>query len=150
MWRQFEATAGCCFLLLLAAAASVDARSLSGESEEADPRLTKRAVSIGGGGGGGGATPPNSGSSGGAAGKNATTSAAAASEISAKKDSDLEGGRAGGDASRSISIVTQSVITFVTVFFFGCAIVLAIFAWKRFSEAPFRSVFSSTPRTWRR
>ena len=88
--------------------------------------------------GGGGGTAPHSDDSREASG-NATT------EISAEKVrvADLTGDRAGisDGASRSISIVTQTLLTFVTVFFFGCAIVLAIFAWKRFSDSPFRSVF---------
>ena len=136
MWRR-EGTAFC--LLVLAAVVSVDSRSLLSKSkseEEEEGSALKRAISISNGGGGG--TAPHSDDSREASG-NATT------EISAEKVrvADLTGDRAGisDGASRSISIVTQTLLTFVTVFFFGCAIVLAIFAWKRFSDSPFRSVF---------
>ena len=134
MWRR-EGTAFC--LLVLAAVVSVDSRSLLSKSkseEEEEGSALKRAISISNGGG----TAPHSDDSREASG-NATT------EISAEKVrvADLTGDRAGisDGASRSISIVTQTLLTFVTVFFFGCAIVLAIFAWKRFSDSPFRSVF---------
>ena len=137
MWRRQRTAAAGCFLVL-AAVASVDSRSLSkSHSEVEDGSPLKRAISISNGGG----TAPNADDSRKASG-NATR------EISAKKVvrvSDLTGDRGGvgdggGGASGSISIVTQTLITFVTVFFFGCAIVLAIFAWKRFSDSPFRSV----------
>ena len=36
------------------------------------------------------------------------------------------------------SIITQSILTFVTVFVFGCAIILAVFAWKRYTDSSFR------------
>ncbi len=49
----------------------------------------------------------------------------------------------GGESSprRGLSVVTQSVLTFVTVFVFGCAVVLATFAWKRFSSANYSPLF---------
>lgn len=40
--------------------------------------------------------------------------------------------------SASYSIITQSILTFVTVFVFGCAVILAVFAWKRFTDSSFR------------
>ena len=131
MWTA--AAAGC--FLVLAAVVSVDSGSLSKSSEVEKGSALKRAISISNGGGG---TAPDSNNSR-KASSNATT------ETSAKKVkiADLTGNRGGvddGGASRSISIVTQTLLTFVTVFFFGCAIVLAIFAWKRFSDSPFRSV----------
>ena len=118
-------------LLVLAALVSVDSRTLSKSS---DGSKWKRAISISNGG-----TAPNSSDSQKPSSANATSD-----QISAKKVrlSDLAGERGGGygdgDPSRSISIVTQTLLTFVTVFFLGCAIVLAIFAWKRFSDSPFR------------
>ena len=131
MWRrQCETALG---LLVLAALVSVDSRALSKSS---DGSKWKRAISISNSGGSGG-TAPNSSSSQKPSSANATSD-----QISAKKVrlSDLTGERGGddGDPSRSISIVTQTLLTFVTVFFLGCAIVLAIFAWKRFSDSPFR------------
>ena len=126
--RQCETALG---LLVLAALVSVDSRTLSKSS---DGSKWKRAISISNGGGG---TAPNSSDSQKPSSANATSD-----QISAKKVrlSDLTGERGGGDGdpSRSISIVTQTLLTFVTVFFLGCAIVLAIFAWKRFSDSPFR------------
>ena len=122
-------------LLLLAALVSVDSRALSTSSSgEEDGSKWKRAISISNGKGGGG-TAPNSSNSQKPSSANATSD-----QISAKKVrlSDLTGERGDGDPSRSISIVTQTLLTFVTVFFLGCAIVLAIFAWKRFSDSPFR------------
>ena len=120
-------------LLVLAALVSVDSRALSKSS---DGSKWKRAISISNSAGSGG-TAPNSSSSQKPSSANATSD-----QISAKKVrlSDLTGERGGddGDPSRSISIVTQTLLTFVTVFFLGCAIVLAIFAWKRFSDSPFR------------
>ena len=131
MWRrQCETALG---LLVLAALVSVDSRALSKSS---DGSKWKRAISISNSAGSGG-TAPNSSSSQKPSSANATSD-----QISAKKVrlSDLTGERGGGDGdpSRSISIVTQTLLTFVTVFFLGCAIVLAIFAWKRFSDSPFR------------
>ena len=38
----------------------------------------------------------------------------------------------------SASIVTQSILTFITVFVFGCAVILAVYAWKKFSESSIR------------
>ena len=122
-------------LLLLAALVSVDSRALSTSSSgEEDGSKWKRAISISNGKGGGG-TAPNSSNSQKPSSANTTLD-----QISAKKVrlSDLTGERGDGDPSRSISIVTQTLLTFVTVFFLGCAIVLAIFAWKRFSDSPFR------------
>ena len=122
-------------LLVLAALVSVDSRALSKSS---DGSKWKRAISISNSAGSGG-TAPNSSSSQKPSSANATSD-----QISAKKVrlSDLTvergGGYGNGDPSRSISIVTQTLLTFVTVFFLGCAIVLAIFAWKRFSDSPFR------------
>ena len=40
--------------------------------------------------------------------------------------------------NNSYSIITQPIVTFVTVFFFGCAVLLAVFAWKRFTDSSFR------------
>ena len=126
--RQCETALG---LLVLAALVSVDSRTLSKSS---DGSKWKRAISISNGG-----TAPNSSNSQKPRSANATSD-----QISAKKVrlSDLTvergGGYGDGDPSRSISIVTQTLLTFVTVFFLGCAIVLAIFAWKRFSDSPFR------------
>ena len=124
-------------LLVLAALVSVDSRALSKSSSgERDGSKWERAISISNGSGGGG-TVPNSSDSQKPSSANTTSD-----QISAKKVrlSDLTGERGGddGDPSRSISIVTQTLLTFVTVFFLGCAIVLAIFAWKRFSDSPFR------------
>ena len=131
MWRRQCETALC--LLVLAALVSVDSRALSKSS---DGSKWKRAISISNSAGSGG-TAPNSSSSQKPSSVNATSD-----QISAKKVrlSDLTGERGGddGDPSRSISIVTQTLLTFVTVFFLGCAIILAIFAWKRFSDSPFR------------
>ena len=120
-------------LLLFAALVSVDSRALSTSSSgEEDGSKLKRAISISNGG-----TAPNSSDS-----QKPRSANASSDQISAKKVrlSDLTGERGGddGDPSRSISIVTQTLLTFVTVFFLGCAIVLAIFAWKRFSDSPFR------------
>ena len=130
--RRRQCGTALCFLVL-AALVSVDSRTLSKSS---DGSKWKRAISISNGGGSGG-TVPNSSSSQKPSSANATSD-----QISAKKVrlSDLTGERFGGDGdpSRSISIVTQTLLTFVTVFFLGCAIVLAIFAWKRFSDSPFR------------
>ena len=42
------------------------------------------------------------------------------------------------DTGQRVSIAAQSVLTFVTVFVFACAIVLTIFAWKRFSDSSLR------------
>ena len=131
MWRRQCGTALC--FLVLAALVSVDSRALSKSS---DGSKWKRAISISNSAGSGG-TAPNSSNSQKPSSANATSD-----QISAKKVrlSDLTGERGGddGDPSRSISIVTQTLLTFVTVFFLGCAIVLAIFAWKRFSDSPFR------------
>ncbi len=58
------------------------------------------------------------------------------SNISTAEES---GGSGSGDGDSaegfsSVSIAAQSVLTFVTVLFLGCAVVMAVYAWKRFSE----------------
>ena len=42
------------------------------------------------------------------------------------------------DTGQRVSIATQSVLTFVTVFVFGCAVGLTLYAWKRFSDSTLR------------
>ncbi|XP_059090652.1 uncharacterized protein LOC131886367 [Tigriopus californicus] len=41
-------------------------------------------------------------------------------------------------SSPGLSVVTQSVLTFLTVFTLGCAILLGVSAWKRISDSSFR------------
>ena len=136
MWRRRRQGATALYFLVLAAIVSVDSRFLSESKGEEGVTTLKRAISISTGGGGGGTVPLSNDS------REASASGNYSTGTSAKKVrvSDGTADRAGFSdiPSRSISIVTQTLLTFVTVFFFGCAIVLAIFAWKRFSESPFR------------
>lgn len=44
----------------------------------------------------------------------------------------------GKPSSSGLSVVTQSIVTFLTVFTFGCAILLGVSAWKRISDSSFR------------
>jgi hypothetical protein len=46
------------------------------------------------------------------------------------KDYVSEGGRA--------SVALQSVLTFFTVFVLCCAVILAVFAWRKFSDSSLR------------
>lgn len=38
----------------------------------------------------------------------------------------------------SASFVTQTILTFITVFFIGCAVILGVYAWKKYSQSSMR------------
>ena len=43
-----------------------------------------------------------------------------------------------GSEAASASVVTQSVLTFVGVFLVCCAVLLALFAWRRITDPSYR------------
>lgn len=144
MARTFRAVASLYLLATLLQTSSVDTRPviIVGSRETGSPKdvvLVKRAVSISSGGGSTYDLPKQLAAAkhGNLTKLNESTNRVKIANYMTDKISD-----GGGDAKiisdRSISVVTQSVLTFVTVFFFGCAIILATFAWKRFSVSPFR------------